>query len=419
MGFFESINRAFFNLTYNQEASQAYDEQNQKAATAVDDIKKQIQGYRDARDRLVTANEATSYFSTNSLSRITEWENWLQSNGGLAAGDYTKKSTEMKTQWESLFNVNKIVQEMERIPEFLDLFLKDKESVIPSAQKKEIDTLKKDAETYLSKLNNKTPAEIIAKRDEYNSKFMEIQKKLPENFQDLKEGFESDPQLTLLQGIDSVFFNDYRNRVLQKEQADENTFKPSRILTRTGEYFGAAFSATWRYFVGVIFGIIIANDMIGRPAVYRAFYFIWTILICQAFIIPGVIPLILFIYYIFRSISAINPEHFFSLNPTGPRMNYLQAPVLFNVLPLFPTAPGTKWPWYLSLLWYNPEMYGGLAEKKRLAFEMDAAALVGKKVEGLDSVTMEQILCDLKSAVLGIEKDKFKAVLGSLKDLVA
>jgi hypothetical protein len=417
MGFFESINRAFFNLTYNEQASKAYDEQNTKAATAVDDIKKQIQGYRDARDRLLAANEATSYFSTNSLASITEWENWLQKNGGLAAGDYTKKSTEMKTQWESIFNSNTIVQEMERIPEFLELFLKDKESVLPAAQKKEIEALKKDADTYLSKLNNKTPAELVAKRDEFNGTFTGIQKKIPENFTDLKEGFESDPQVTLLQGIDSSFFNDYKNRVLQKEQADEDTFKPSRILTRTGEYFGAAFSATWGYFIGIIFAIIVANDAIGRPAMYRFFYFVYTILLCQSFIIPGVIPVVLFLYYLVRSVSAINFEHFFSFDPKGPRMNFLQAPVLFNVLPLFPASPSQKLPWWLTLVMYNPEMYGGLAEKKRLAFEMDAATVVGKKVE-LDAATLEQILCNLKSAVLGIEKDKFTAVLTSLKGLV-
>jgi len=417
MGFVESINRAFFNMTYNESASKAYDEQNAKAATAVDDIKKQIQGYRDARDRLVAANEATNYFSTNSLARITEWENWLEKNGGLAAGDYSKKSTEMKTQWEGIFSSNTIVQELERIPEFLELFVKDKEGVLPAAQKQEVEALKKNADTYLSKLNNKTPAELIAKRDEYNSKFMEIQKKVPENFTDLKEGYQSETQLTLLQGIDSSFFNDYKNRVLQKEQAEEDTFKPSRILTRTGEYFSAAFSATWSYFIGSIFAIIVANDAIGRPAIYRFFYFVYTIVLCQFFIVPGVIPFVLLMYYAIRSISAINFEHFFSFEPKGPRMNFLQAPVLFNVLPLFPASPSQKLPWWLTLIMYNPEMYGGLAEKKRIAFELEAAEAVGKKLQ-LDAATLEQILCDLKSAVLGIEKDKFTAVLQSLKAIV-
>ena len=97
MGFLESINRAFFNLTYNEKASQAYDEQSEKAAGAVEDVKKQIQGYRNQREKLVAADKATEYYATNSLARITEWENWLEKNGGLASGDYTQKSTEMKT----------------------------------------------------------------------------------------------------------------------------------------------------------------------------------------------------------------------------------------------------------------------------------------------------------------------------------
>ena len=202
MGFIESINRAFFNLTYNEKASQAYDEQNQKAAGAVEDIKKQIEGYRNARDKLLAANQATDYYASNSLARITEWENWLGKNGGLASGDYTQKSTEMKTQWESITNANKIVQEVERIPAFLDLFLKDKDTKVPNQQRKDILKLKQQAEDYLKGINKQTPADIIAKRDTFNADFMEIQKKIPENFEDLKEGFEAaDTQLTLLQGI--------------------------------------------------------------------------------------------------------------------------------------------------------------------------------------------------------------------------
>jgi hypothetical protein len=420
MGFVESINRAFFNMTYNEKASQAYDEQNQKAATAVDDIKKQIQGYRDARDRLLASNKATGYFSTNSLARITEWENWLGKNGGLAAGDYTAKSTEMKTQWDSIYNSNKIVQEMERIPSFLELFMKDKEGKIPAEQKKELIKLKEESEKYLKNMNTQTPAELLAKRDDYNRQFMEIQKKIPENFEDLKEGYESEPspQATLFSGIEENNYNDYKNQVEQKEQAEEDTFKPSRILTRASDYFSTLFSALWRWVVGVIFAIIVANDMIGRPFYYRIFYAFYTIVLCQYFMIPGVIPVVLFLYYIVRVIQAIIPENFFSFDPQGPRMNYLSAPVLFNVLPLMEASKTQVIPWWISIITYDPNLYGGLAAKKRIAYEMEAAELVGKKVSGLNEATLNEILCELKSAVLGIEKDKFTNVITSLKALV-
>jgi hypothetical protein len=419
MGFIESINRAFFNLTYNEKASAAYDEQNEKAAGAVEDIKKQIQGYRNQRDKLVSADKASEYFATNSLARITEWENWLEKNGGLASGDYTQKSTEMKTQWESLSGVNKVVQEVERIPAFLDLFLKDKELSIPAAQKKEITQLKQDAETYIKKINNKTPAEILAKRDAYNTQFMDIQKKIPENFEDLKEGYQaSDTQITLLQGIDETQFNDYKNRVEQKERSEEDTFKPKRLLSRTWEYFGQGIGMVWTYLFGIIFAMIVANDMIGRAIPYRIFFFVWTFLLFQFSLIP-LFPFLLFFYYLFRTFDAINWGNVFSFNPTGPRMDYMKAPVLFALLPIIEGDKNTTIPWYLSILHYDANLYGGLAEKKKIAYEIAAADAVGKKLDpsmfGMDGATFDTILSNLKSAVLGFQKATFTNVLDSLK----
>jgi len=420
MGFFDAINRAFFNLTYNEKASQAYDEQNEKAAGAVEDIKKQIQKYREARDALLASNKASDYFSSNSLARITEWENWLETNGGLASGDYTAKSTEMKTQWESLYNINHIVLEMQRIPGFIDLFLKDKDTKVPSAQKQELIKLKETAQKFYDSMTNKTPAEILAKRDEYNRQFMDIQKKIPENFEDLKEGYESTPQLTLLQGIDETYYNDYKNKVEQKELADENTFKPSRIVSRTTQYFGQGFSIVWPYFFGLIFAMIVANDMIGRAAPYRIFFFLWTFLLFQISLVPG-ISYMIFFYYLYRAFSAVNWGNVFTLNPTGPRMDYLKAPVLFSFLPIFQGTKDQVIPWYLRLFHYDANDYGGLADKKRIAYEMAAAAAVGKTLDpsmlGLDSVTFENMVCELKSAMLGIQKTNFQDVVIALKGL--
>jgi hypothetical protein len=419
MGFLESINRAFFNLTYNEKASQAYDEQNEKAAGAVEDIKKQIQGYRNERDKLVAADKATEYYATNSLARLTEWENWLEKNGGLAAGDYTQKSTEMKTQWESISGANKVVQEVERIPAFLDLFVKDKELSIPTAQKQEIAKLKQDAEKYISKINNQTPAEIIAKRDSFNTQFMDIQKKIPENFEDLKEGFEaSGTQMTLLQGIDETQFNDYRNRVEQKELAEEDTFKPKRLLSRTFDYFGQGIGIVWRYLFGFLFAMIVANDMIGRAIPYRIFFFIWTFLLFQFSLIPG-FPILMLLYYMYRTFVAVNWGNVFSFNPTGPRMDYMKAPVLFAVLPILEGAKDSVIPWYLSILHYDANLYGGLAEKKKIAYEVAAADAVGKKLDasmfGIDGATFDDMVCNLKSAILGFQKTTLQDALESLK----
>lgn len=422
MGFFESINRAFFNLTYNEKASQAYDEQNEKAAGAVEDIKKQIQRYRDARDKLVAANEATDYYATNSLARITEWENWIGKNGGLAAGDYTQKSTEMKVQWESITNANRIVQEVERIPAFLDLFLKDKDLKLPNAQKQEVLKLKQESEEYIKKINKQTPADIVAKRDSFNTQFMEIQKKIPENFEDLKEGFEStDSQVTLLQGINSTFFNDYKNRVEQKELSEEDTFRPSRLVSRTMEYFGQGFGLVWPFVFGAIFAMIVANDMIGRSPMFRIFFFVWTFLMFQVSLIPG-FPILITLYYFYRAFTAINWGNVFTFEPSGPMMDYMSAPVLFAFLPIFEGAKTQTIPWYLSIVHYDANLYDGLAEKKKLAFEVEAAAAVGKQLDastfGIDVGTFDAAVSNLKSAMLGIQKSTLRSAIDSLKQYV-
>ena len=418
MGFFDAINRAFFNLTYNEKASQAYDEQNKKAAGAAEEAKKEIQWYRKTRDDLIASRKASDYFAKNSMLIITEYEKWLSQNSGLAEGDYTAKSTQIKGIWALFFNTNDIVFQMQRIPEFIDLFIKDKGTKLPNAQKDELINLRDDAKKYYDSIDNKFPTDIIAKRDEYNRKFDEIQKKIPENFEDLKEGYQSSPQLTLLQGINETTFNDYKNRVEQKERAEENTFQPKRILSRTTQYFGQGFNAVFPYFFSIIFAMLVANDMIGRKAPYRIFFFVWTYLLCQN--IPGMTFLIL-VYYLYRAFAAVNWGNVFTFHPTGPRMDYLKAPVLFAFLPIFEGSKDQEVPWYLRLFHYDANDYGELPNKKRIAYEMAAADAVGKVLDasmlGLDSETFEHMICELKSAMLGIQKTNFNDVLQALKGL--
>lgn len=420
----DSVNRAMFNLTYNEQASKAYDEQNEKAAGAVEDLKKQIQGYRSTRDKIVGAGAASDYFAKNSLSRITEWENWLEKNGGLAAGDYSKKETEMKTQWEGILNVNTIVKELQRIPAFLDLYVKDKDTSIPAAQKQEIKTLKESAETYFKKIINQTPADIVAKRDEFNRQFEEIQKKIPENFEDLKEPFtdaSARAPVTLNQGIEETNFTTYKNQVEKKEQADENTFNLKRLWARSVEYFSLGFATFWPYVFGIVFAMIVANDAIGRPAQYRIFYFIFMFLLFQICLIPG-FPFLVFLYYLYRSFRAVHWANVFTLNPKGPRLDYLKAPVLFAFLPIFEGRADEKVPWYLSVFKYDVNRYGGLAKKRQIAYEMQSASLVGKDLDaaavGLTPQSFDEILCDLKSIVTGSSRGTLKDVVDALGKLV-
>jgi hypothetical protein len=421
MGLGETLNRALFNLTYNEKASQAYDEQNQKAAGAVEDIKKQIDGYRSTREKIIGAGESTDYFSSNSISRITEWENWLEKNGGLAAGDYSKKSTEMKTQWDGILNVNKVVKEMERVPKFIELFIKDKDVKLPAAQKKELETLQADAEKYYKNIVKQTPAEIVEKRDEYNRTFEAIQKKIPENFEDLKEPYEDAQQapVSLLQGIEEERFNQYQNQVEKRKVADESSFSLSRLFARTIQYFGLGISSFWPYFFGIVFAMIIANDAIGRPAPYRFFYALWMFILFQVSLVPG-FPFLVLVYYLYRAIRAVNWGNLFG--GEGPRFDFVKAPILFAFLPMVESKPGEEMSWYEYLYKFNIDSYDGLAQKKRLAYEMQSAELIGGEVDpskyGLSETTFNQLLCDLKSATLGVKKGTFQDVIDSLKALL-
>lgn len=417
MGLLDSVNRAIFTLTYNEQASKAYDDQNAKAAGAVEDLKKVIERYRSIREKIIGAGEATDYFASNSIARITEWENWLEKNAGLAAGDYSKKETEMKTQWDSILNSNKIVKEMARIADFIDLFIQDKDTKLPNQQKKELDSLKTDAETYYKKINNQSPADIIAKRDEFNRRFEEIQKKIPENFEDLKESFQDSAQApaSLLQGIQQDRFDTYKAQVEQRQKAEENTFSFTRLFGHVQEYFSSGFATAWPFFFGTVFAMIIANDAIGRPVVYRLFYAIFMFILFQVSFIPGFSIMVL-IYYLYRILASIS-----SWSLSGPTIDWVKAPVLFAFLPIFEGRPDEKVPWYISIFKYDYNRYGNLAQKKQLAYEATAAKMVGKELDassvGMDEATFAQIVAEIQSVLAGVSRGSFQETIDGVKKL--
>jgi len=192
-------------------------------------------------------------------------------------------------------------------------------------------------------------------------------------------------------------------------------------MSRTFEYFGQGLGMVWNYFFGLIFAMIVANDMIGRAVPYRIFFFLWTFLLFQISLIPGFSTIVL-VYYLYRAFTAINWGNVFTFNPSGPRMDYMKAPVLFAFLPIIEGAKDSVIPWYLSIVHYDANLYGGLAEKKKIAYEVAAAEAVGKHLDasmfGLDNATFESMVCNLKSAALGFQKSTLRDALDSLKALV-
>jgi hypothetical protein len=103
-------------------------------------------------------------------------------------------------------------------------------------------------------------------------------------------------------------------------------------------------------------------------------------------------------------------------------MDYMKAPILFAFLPIAVSKPGEQLSWYQYLYKYNVDAYDGLAKKKQMAYEIQAADLVGSVLDpstyGMEETTFNQVVCDLKSATLGVKKGSFQDVIDSLKALV-
>jgi hypothetical protein len=127
MGIGETFNRLLFNLTYNEKAEKAYDEQRKTSETAIQQLQGMVTNYRKQRSILITEGKASDYYSFQTAKFCTEWENWLQKNANLPEGDYASKKTEITTIWEILKNINGIAFEMSRIEPFLNFFLTDKQ----------------------------------------------------------------------------------------------------------------------------------------------------------------------------------------------------------------------------------------------------------------------------------------------------
>lgn len=406
--FFSAIDRTVFNLTYNEQANQAYNEQAEQAAQAVEDVKRQVNGYRTKRDQMIAAKEASDYFSQNTITRLNEWDTWVQNNGSLPAADYTAKSTEIKSQWEGLLGVNTTVLELTRAPFFLDLYIQARYTELTTAVKNDIATLKKSIEDFLTGINTKTPLEITTKLEEFSQRYTEIQRKLPE-FQNADTANNAD-LLILTTMIQMEQFNAYKAKVENQIAADENSFSWQKLFYQTGDYFGMGWNTVYPYIFGIIFGMIVANDMIGRSPGMRMYYFVMTILIFlfAPFGFSWIIPA----YYFIRGIKG--------LMESDQTARYMQLPVLFAVLPLVEAKPGERI--WNRVFYYDPTMYNGLAMKKRIEYEKSAAELVGKTVDGsafgLDAKTFDDIICELKSVLLDVPQNKFTDVINALKKLV-
>ncbi len=131
------------------------------------------------------------------------------------------------------------------------------------------------------------------------------------------------------------------------------------------------------YFFGLILTVLIMNDAIGRPVLYRIFYGVYMFLLCIFPVAPLIGPFFPYLalgYYFYRAAAAFQLKNFFS--GEGPLMDYVSAPVLFALFPLFEAQSTLSK--ILPIFHYNTSWYDNVIQKKRDAYERDAASLVGK-----------------------------------------
>jgi hypothetical protein len=161
-------------------------------------------------------------------------------------------------------------------------------------------------------MNEQSPADIVAKRDEFNNRFGAILKKLDPSIL-----LANDPK-SLLQGINTEFYEKYVGQVKKREEVQQNTFSLKRGWNTTKEYTSYFVYQTLQLFFAFLFAVIVANDVIGRPPIFRAYFFIFTFFVI--FIYPYAY-IVAILYYLFRFFNGTSP-------------------LLFSVLPLYPKEFG-------------------------------------------------------------------------------
>ncbi len=162
-------------------------------------------------------------------------------------------------------------------------------------------------------MNTKGPADILSSRGNYKTRFGQILKAF-----DPSVLTPSDPK-SLLQGINEVFYENYLGVVKKKERVEQNTFSLKRGTNTTKEYTYYFIEITIRIVFGLIFAVIVANDVIGRPSIFRVYFFIFTFLFI--YIIPFSY-VFAFLYYLYRYFTGTSP-------------------VIFSMLPLYPKEYGS------------------------------------------------------------------------------
>lgn len=348
-----TLNKTLFTLTYNEQADKAYNDQLKASEKSVQNIKNQLQQYRKQREDMIRKDTASDYYSVNSEQYLTTWDKWLQKNSNLAEGDYAAKQTEIKTIWESLTNVNQMAIEMGRVPKFIDFYMKDKQDNLTSEQKKSFDKLKEEANKYLTVMNKQAPADIISKRDELNTQFGTILKTIDDKFKS-----PTDPK-SLLQGISNDFYTSFVEKVKTKEKAEEKTFSIKRGLNTTWESTAYFLDLSFRIFFAFLFAIIVSNDMIGRPPMYRVFFFIFTFLLILVPFYSLIIIIGLSVYYIYRAITGTSP-------------------VIFSILPLYPKIPSADEKMGFFTFRFNVFKKGNVAIDKEFDYFTQLATTVNK-----------------------------------------
>lgn len=374
MSLTKAIERGINSATYNPEAEKALQEERKKASEARQKYRDGLFKIRDMKTGLVQKKQATEYYIKQVDKLADDGFKWITANPDTDVQAITDEATATSEKFQDISKANIVLLGLSLLPQFYKTVASD------ALLKKQIKEDKKNQiDSFADELSAWLKTSVTASSEQITSKQQEIQVKS----QQLLEGTgEAVPAVTneasAVTAQKQLAAKEVK--VKKEEQADQQTFKLSRLVKDT---YGIALKVIGSLFILMLIlvsGMLTANDAIARDPQYRILYFIY----------GGLGFPIMLIYYLYR--------WFFN-----------SAPHIYRMLPLYTKESDTSiGRFFLFPFTYKEDQ---AAIDAKTAFMTEAAELVGKKY-----TPPEQAMGDaLGSIVDGLQKLGLEATTAAKK----
>lgn len=338
---------AIFKSTYNPEAQAALDKQRQESARFREQVDRKVKQIRSRRNALVSENSWQQGLDTTFDSMLKPAEDALVSTTDRSKEDWQQIANTLTDAWNNLFELNRDLTNMKNIATIG--LLKIEEARTNEQLSKELYNEMKqyfnDLQTRITTFNNGTQSAIpdISKiPEEYATIQAHVRERLG-SVGTMAETITTPVTFSNLQQLEAA--------AAAQAEGPQDQFSVSRssetILMTVQSYY----RLTLYIVLGIMGGMLVANDAIGRSVGYRILFFIYGFLFG---------PLVC-IYYFVRYISG------------GKR------PKIYTLLPIATFVPQDT----LSSLFTYPFRYkeDGYACRAAEEFLNQSAALIGSKRE--------------------------------------